>query len=51
MPEEGKQFMGEIVTIVPIGGFGYAEDDVIAILKNRIMLYLKENQLEIVKPV
>jgi hypothetical protein len=45
MPEKGKHLKGEVVTIIPIGGFGYEDDDAVAVLENCTMLYLKEHQL------
>lgn len=46
MPKKGRHLIGEVVTIIPIGGFGYEDDDVVAVLENRSMLFLKEHQLE-----
>lgn len=45
MPEKGKHLINEIVTIIPIDGFGYEDDDVIAVLEDCTMLFLKEHQL------
>ncbi len=45
-PERGEHLINKIVTICPIGGFGYEEDDVCAQLEDGGMLmFLKEHQL------
>jgi len=47
MPEKGRHLIGEVVTIIPIGGFVPEDDDVGVRLENGEQLYyLKEHQLE-----
>jgi len=45
MPEKGKHLLNEIVTVIPIGGFGIEEDDICVRTDTGMMLFLKENQL------
>ena len=46
MPDRGKHLISEIATITPIGGFDYEDDDVVVVLENCTLLFLKEHQLE-----
>ncbi len=47
MPEKGRHLIGKVVTIIPMGGFGYKKDDVaVMLLEDHRMLLLKEHQLE-----
>jgi len=46
VPDKEKHWLNEVVTVGTIGGFGYEEDDVCVISDTKMMLYLKESQLE-----
>lgn len=46
MPEKGKHFLNEAVTVIPIGGFGLEEDDICVRTEAGMMLMLKESQLK-----
>ena len=45
MPEKGRHLIGKVVTIIPMGGFS-EKDDVAVMLDRRMLLLLKEHQLE-----
>jgi len=45
VPDKYNDLLNEVVTVVPIGGIGYEEDDICVILDSKMMLYLKESQL------
>lgn len=45
MPAKGIYLLGEVVTILPIGGFGIEDDDVVVATESGTMLFLKEHQL------
>lgn len=45
MPAKGIHLIGEVVTILPIGGFGIEDDDVVVATEAGTMLFLKEHQL------
>lgn len=45
MPTKGIYLVGEVVTILPIGGFGIEDDDVVVATEAGTMLFLKEHQL------
>ena len=44
-PDKGKHLIGKVVTICSIGGFGYEDDHVNAVLENGAMFQFKEHQL------
>lgn len=45
MPAKGIYLIGEVVSILPIGGFGIEDDDVVVATEAGTMLFLKEHQL------
>ena len=45
MPEKGKHLLNEVVTVIPMGGFGIEEDHICVTTDTGMMLLLKESQL------
>ncbi|MBM4055650.1 MAG: hypothetical protein FJ264_13515 [Planctomycetes bacterium] len=45
MSEKGKHLLGEVVTVIPIGGFGIEENDICVKVDTGMILHLKEHQL------
>lgn len=45
LPVKGTHLIGEAVTILPVGGFGVEDDDVVVATEAGTMLFLKERQL------
>lgn len=47
IPTKGSHLVNKVVTVVPIGGFGYEEDDVCVKLEDDgTIFFVKEHQLQ-----